>query len=167
MIATKKPTFEPYYDRNKQSATTISKPQTDNQPFLKPIPKPPFPTNKPNPYAKPFSTKCFRCQQPGHRSNECPQRPAAHLVGEHEEESVEDEKNSEICEGAERTYGDEGELVYNCIVQKLLLSPKQFDISQRNSLSRTRCTLNGKVCEVIVDSGSIENIVFKTLRIKH
>ncbi|KAK9126262.1 hypothetical protein Scep_015108 [Stephania cephalantha] len=29
-------------------------------------------TQPPNPYSHPMGSKCFRCNQPGHRSNECP-----------------------------------------------------------------------------------------------
>jgi hypothetical protein len=33
-----------------------------------------------NPYAKPILGKCFRCGQPGHRSNECPNRNPINIV---------------------------------------------------------------------------------------
>jgi hypothetical protein len=43
-----------------------------------------------NPYARPGSDKCFRCNQPGHRSNQCPKRQMVNLVetkvGREEEE---------------------------------------------------------------------------------
>ena len=41
-----------------------------------------------NPYAKPTSGKCFTCNQPGHRSNECPNRKSIHMVDKDEGEDV-------------------------------------------------------------------------------
>ncbi|KAL5580828.1 hypothetical protein UlMin_013270 [Ulmus minor] len=49
------------------------------------------------------------------------------------------------------------------ILQKLLLTPRIDEESQRNAIFRTRCTSKGKVCDVIIDSGSSENIVSKSL----
>ena len=57
---------------------------------------------------------------------------------------------------------DSGEYV-NCVIQKVLLTPSQPVSSQRNSLFRTRCTINKRVCDVIIDSGSCENIISKSL----
>ena len=34
----------------------------------------------PNPYARPFPAKCFKCNQPGHRSSDCPLRKGIHMV---------------------------------------------------------------------------------------
>ncbi|KAL5548403.1 hypothetical protein UlMin_003634 [Ulmus minor] len=50
---------------------------------------------------------------------------------------------------------------YRC--GKLLLTPRIDEASQRNAIFRTRCTIKGKVCDVIIDSGSSENIVSKSL----
>ena len=36
-----------------------------------------------NPYAKPILGKCYRCNQPGHRSNECSNRKSVNLVEIH------------------------------------------------------------------------------------
>ena len=43
-----------------------------------------------NPFTRPTPIKCFKCNQPGHRSSDCPLRKTIHLV-EREEEDV-------ICE---------------------------------------------------------------------
>ncbi|GMN60142.1 hypothetical protein TIFTF001_029215 [Ficus carica] len=66
---------------------------------------PPAPM-KPNPNAKPFPDKCFRCNLPGHRSNTCPQRGFANVVAPADEpqspgfESADDVFNgTEIVEG--------------------------------------------------------------------
>ncbi|KAK9144917.1 hypothetical protein Sjap_004820 [Stephania japonica] len=53
---------------------------------------------------------------------------------------------------------DEGE-EQNCVVRRLMLTPKLEDGSQRHKLFRTRCTINGQVFELIIDSGSCENII--------
>ena len=45
------------------------------------------------------------------------------------------------------------------VLQKLLLAPKKEEESQRNKIFKTRCTVNGKVCDVIIDTDSSGNIV--------
>lgn len=49
------------------------------------------------------------------------------------------------------------------ILQKLIFAPKQAQLTQRNVIFRTRCTINLKVCNVIIDSGSSENVVSKAM----
>ena len=38
-----------------------------------------------NPYARPASIKCFKCNQTSHRSSDCPLRNAVHLAEREEE----------------------------------------------------------------------------------
>ena len=65
--------------------------------------------------------KRFQCNQPGHLSNNCPNKQFVNFVeGGREEEQVLEE---DIYEGAEFAKGDMGEEVA-CIVQRLLLTPK-------------------------------------------
>ncbi|EXC16208.1 hypothetical protein L484_024379 [Morus notabilis] len=78
----------------------------------------------------------------GHRSNECPQRRLVNLAEEYNPEKglgVEEEDSQgevEIVEG---------------------------DEAQRYTIFRTRCTIKQKVYNVIINSGSSENIVSKSL----
>lgn len=53
---------------------------------------------------------------------------------------------------------DEGERVVSYIFQKLLGTHKQPTTPQRHSLFRNRCIVQQKVCDVIIDRGSIENM---------
>ena len=48
---------------------------------------------------------------------------------------------------------------YACVVRKLVLSPKCSDETQSHKLFRTRCTVQGSLCDLIIDSGSQENII--------
>ncbi|XP_020693469.2 uncharacterized protein LOC110107535, partial [Dendrobium catenatum] len=112
---------------------------------------------KDNPYAKPMNIKCFRCFQQGHKSNECPTRPQLQLV-EAECEDPRDDVEDELDDSFEEVGGDVGEPLI-CVLQKLLLSPRLPTGSQRNALFRTKCTVNGKVCTLLVDSGCTENVV--------
>ena len=63
---------------------------------------------------------------------------------------------------AELVPSDNGDPIV-CILQKLLFAPKQAQLIQRNAIFRTCCTINTKVCNVIIDSGSSENVVSREL----
>ena len=56
----------------------------------------------------------------------------------------------------------EGEQL-SCVIQQILLTPKMGTHPQRHSLFRTCCIINGKVCNVIIDNRSSENIVSSKL----
>jgi len=121
-----------------------------------------------NPYARPGPDKCYRCGQPGHRSNQCPRRGVVNLVETEEDDRrvVEKDENEAVYayEEEEITGGDEGELLsHSLVVQRLLLTPKQEEPSQRHKIFQTRCTVNKRVCDIIIDNGSSENIVSKVM----
>ena len=121
-----------------------------------------------NPYSRPASDKCYRCGQPGHRSNQCPKRGVVNLIepGEGtnlEAERIEDEAEY-TYEEEEITEGDDGELLsHSLVVRRLLLAPKQMDQSQRHNIFRTRCTVNRRVCDVVIDSVSTDYIISRTM----
>ncbi|KAI0527329.1 hypothetical protein KFK09_002929 [Dendrobium nobile] len=119
------------------------------------------PLARENPYAKPTSIKCFSCFQQGHKSNECPTRPQLQLV-DAEAEDGEDEAEVEANNQVEDVSGDVGEPLM-CVLEKLLLAPKQPCKSQRNALFRTKCTIGGKVCDLLIDSGCTENVVSRSM----
>ncbi|KAB5516791.1 hypothetical protein DKX38_027439 [Salix brachista] len=87
----------------------------------------------PSAYVKPGGFKCYRCGQPGHRSNECPARRPVNLVDagmDDEDNYVEEESGMvELLEGAE-VAEEEGEFM-NCVVQRVLCSTKVENPSQR------------------------------------
>ena len=47
------------------------------------------------------------------------------------------------------------------MVSKLMLSPTCGDETQCHKLFRTRCTVQGSLCDLIIDSRSQENIISK------
>lgn len=80
-----------------------------------------------------------------------------------ETEEVDDEA-AYTYEEEEITGGNDGELLSRSLmVRRLLLALKREEQSQRHNIFRTKCTVNRKVCDVIIDSGSSENIVSKAM----
>ena len=49
------------------------------------------------------------------------------------------------------------------VIQRLLLTPRVEYGDQQNEIFRARCTISKRVCDLIIDSGSVENIVSKSL----
>ncbi|GAV83698.1 zf-CCHC domain-containing protein, partial [Cephalotus follicularis] len=111
--------------------------------------------------------KCYRCGKPGHRSNNCPECKTVNLVEQERdygEQEVGDEENHDLYDNCGELHftEEEGERV-NCVIQRVLYSPKQPDTSQCQNIFQSHCSINKKVCDLIVDSGSCENFVAKKL----
>ena len=100
--------------------------------------------------------RCYKCNKLGHRAFECP-------------ESAETKKRNAIVAPAEgempvaavaeeESTPERGE---SMVVNKVLLKPakEMVEPPQRKTLFRTVCKVQGKCCQMIIDSGSTDNLV--------
>lgn len=76
--------------------------------------------------------------------------------GEADEDDLGEYTRGEFAEGDNREF-------VNCIVHRVLLAPKLKEPTQQHNIFKTCCTINEKVCNLIIDNGSWENIVSKRL----
>nr|XP_011462167.1 PREDICTED: uncharacterized protein LOC105350875 [Fragaria vesca subsp. vesca] len=103
--------------------------------------------------------KCYRCKQPGHRSNNCPERKQVNLVETQTQGDVnedEEDREDDDYSGVEFAI-EEGLDRVTLVLQRVMLAPKEE--GQRHNIFRSACSVNNKVCQVIVDNGSCENFV--------
>ena len=171
------------------SSTTTpsaSTPSTQPRSSAAPLPwkAPTNPTPIPNPSlgdgklipAQGQGVRCYRCDQPGHYSRDCPHVKTIlfnTLTGHVVEDFCEEEgpscnvDNSGLILSMNELL-QEGEEVEvrapqgDCFVVKrmaLTSSEHSLDTSQRANLFHTRCVIKGKLCSVIIDGGSCCNIV--------
>jgi hypothetical protein len=94
--------------------------------------------------------KRFTCGKVGHKSYECPDKKkegGENHIAEAQRKNVE----AEDAEGRRSP-----------VMKKVLLMPEEEveNLVQRNSLLWTACKTKDRVCKVIVDSGSIDNLTF-------
>lgn len=61
-------------------------------------------------------------------------------------------------EHVEDIQADEGDQL-SCILEKVLLRPKKPTSSQRHAIFKSRCTIEGKVCDLIIGTGCSKNII--------
>ncbi|GFY85338.1 hypothetical protein Acr_04g0000760 [Actinidia rufa] len=120
----------------------------------------------PNPYAKASGDKCYRCGEPGHRSNTCPKRATVNLVEPlpEEEDGGDDEGDVDPYSYDPNEFQDDEEGEYlgrSLVIQKLLLTPKRVDSSQRHKIFRGRCTINKQNDRKIVLGPLKESSVLK------
>ena len=125
-----------------------------------------------NPYARPTGNKCYRCGEPRHRSSTCPKRAAMNLVvakegevdGEQEGEEMYNDVDSYAYDPNEVQEDEEGmPLGRSLVIQRLLLTPRVEYGNQWNEIFRAQCTISKRVCDLIIDSDSVENIASKSL----
>jgi hypothetical protein len=93
--------------------------------------------------------KCFVCGKNGHKSYECPNRKKdgceTHIV-KAQGHNIE---------------AEDAECRRSLVMRKVLLTPEKEaeNPTQRNSLFQTSCKTKDRVCKVIVDNGSTDNLV--------
>ncbi|XP_034896397.1 uncharacterized protein [Populus alba] len=115
----------------------------------------------PNPYARPAPGVCYRCRKPGHLSNTCPDR--RRLVnwiegeGGDPEATGEDAGEDDCYEGVE--FAEEDGKRINCVVQRVLYTPRQEDAGQWNNIFRSYCTVSQKN---FVARGLVEHLKLPT-----
>ncbi|XP_057550670.1 uncharacterized protein LOC130828725 [Amaranthus tricolor] len=96
---------------------------------------------------------CYKCHERGHIASECPKRNTL-TIQEGEWGSEEEEEEEEYEE-----YGAEENDAPLCgVVRRLLHSEPLKDMQQRENLFHTRCKVQDKVFDVIVDGGSCTDV---------
>ncbi|KAF8089148.1 hypothetical protein N665_0516s0006 [Sinapis alba] len=84
--------------------------------------------------------RCFACGEPGHRQSACPSCNRRGLLLDTTGRDVEADSGVSLM------------LRQSCLAPH---APVQHP--QRNTMFQSRCTIAGKVCKFIIDSGSSEN----------
>uniref|UniRef100_A0ACD5WY96 Uncharacterized protein n=1 Tax=Avena sativa TaxID=4498 RepID=A0ACD5WY96_AVESA len=99
--------------------------------------------------------KCYKYGEEGHVSSDCPLRKFVNTTihdGEDDKEYESEEiEGRDICE-------EKGEEVVRMIQRLLCLTP-QPDNTQRKKIFESKCTVNGKVCKLLIDSCICENLI--------
>lgn len=95
--------------------------------------------------AKPSGISFYKCLQPGHESNQCRRRkfnPRSNLIDHEVSDDYEDECGSEHVDGESGRERVE--------LERVVL---------RHNLFRITCTSGGRLCSLMIDSGSTGNFV--------
>jgi type VI protein secretion system component VasK len=80
------------------------------------------------------------------------------MVGERDD----DDEQSDEDEYAEVEFAEEeSDEKVNFVLQRMLLATKEE--GQRKNLFKTNCSVKNKVCDLIIDNGSTENLVSQKL----
>lgn len=108
-------------------------------------------------------TRCFKCQGIGHFARECPNQQLVTLTEDTPPTYDADNEEGEETEG-EIVYPDKGEALVSQRVLRVTPATNIDDTSWlRNNIFRTKCTAKGKVCSLIIDGGSCENMVASSM----
>jgi hypothetical protein len=112
--------------------------------------------------------KCFKCGEPCHKIADC------HKGDKYEKGLLIDSGNAFDEQGDEEeqhaTFNDyrdveeefiTGDSGPSLMVRRICLTPRKSegDDEQRHNLFHSTCTIGGKVCKLIIDGGSYENVV--------
>lgn len=101
---------------------------------------------------------CFACGELGHQRASCPRLGRGLLVGEVVDDPLDEPPVYDDEMVPEETLpGDVGQAL---VLRHACLTPKQLvDQVQRHHLFESTCTIGGKICRFIIDSGACENVI--------
>ncbi|XP_013589368.1 PREDICTED: uncharacterized protein LOC106297728 [Brassica oleracea var. oleracea] len=104
--------------------------------------------------------RCYSCGEAGHRQSACPHRTFRGLLiqeVQQDNDPIYDEEPLDSDEEAEELFPDSGRLL---VVRRSFFTPKaEEQFPQRNRFFQSRCTINGRVCSFVIDSGSCKNVI--------
>ncbi|XP_056857637.1 uncharacterized protein LOC130506963, partial [Raphanus sativus] len=103
--------------------------------------------------------RCYSCGERGHIQTACPKQTKRGLVIQEAEddEPKYDDYDATDEDDTELIQGDTG---LNLVLRRNCLLPRASQESWlRTNLFRSTCTINGRVCKLIIDSGSCTNVM--------
>lgn len=110
---------------------------------------------------RPNALRCYSCGEPGHLQTACPKGGRRGLLAKEtkwDDDNEEDDGNrlEELTD--DRTAGDQGTLL---MLRRICLAPMKHDDQPwlRTNIFASTCTINGKVCSFVIDSGSCRNVI--------
>ncbi|XP_021971897.1 uncharacterized protein LOC110867063 [Helianthus annuus] len=107
-------------------------------------------------------SRCFNCGETGHRQAECKRAGKRHLFAESEDDQYEDFENNPVYD-EETEYEEEvvtGDVGVNLVVRRSCYTPKpDGDDWLKHNIFHSTCTILGKVCTFVIDSGSCDNLI--------
>ncbi|GAV91471.1 hypothetical protein CFOL_v3_34866, partial [Cephalotus follicularis] len=108
--------------------------------------------------------KCFKFHGCGHFQAECPNKRVMTLkeIGDIEVASQEEESEVQSSNDDETLIANpvNGELL---VVRHALHAKLKTSDDQRKNIFQSRCSIKGRVCSLIIDSGSCTNVAATTL----
>lgn len=107
--------------------------------------------------------RCFSCGEPGHRQTACPNKQHRTMLMDDSNETREDAYDSTEEEGKEDTDvehytpGDKG---ISLVSRRVCIAPpSRTDNWLRYNIFKSTCTIRGRICTFIIDSGSSRNVI--------
>ncbi|GJT80165.1 reverse transcriptase domain-containing protein [Tanacetum coccineum] len=104
--------------------------------------------------------RCYKCQGLRHIATDCPNRKIITIIEEDNGpvfDKYEDDKYEQHYDQEEIMYADCEEALV--VRRSLSMVTKDNESWLRHNIFHTRCTCLGKVCNVIIDGGSCENVI--------
>lgn len=101
--------------------------------------------------------KCFKCGETGHRQSSCPNLQRRGLLTKHEPVFDTYDDDVVVDNSEEQIIGDSGPML---VLRRNYLLPQSIEESWlRTNIFQSTCTIRGKICRMVIDSGSCTNAI--------